>query len=52
MKQEEVFIEFKIFSWFGGRNESMFMRWSDWKGKQEVPSGWSFKIGKWLKRAD
>jgi uncharacterized protein YbdZ (MbtH family) len=25
---------------------------SDWKGKQQLPSGWSFKISRRLRRAD
>ena len=45
------FIECKIFSWFGEKLlKIQDMIWLE--GKQEVPSGWSFKIGTRLKRAD
>ena len=51
MKQEEVFIECKIFSWFWGEM-GQNSRYDLIGRKQEVPSGWSFKIGKRLKRDD
>ena len=50
MKQEGVFIEFKIFSWFGRRYESRFMTWFGWKNMSELSTGWNFKakkIRKW-----
>ena len=44
------FMGIKIFSWFGGRYKSRFMRWFGWKKMSELSTGWSFrasKIRKW-----
>ena len=43
------FMGIKIFSWFGGRYKSRFMRWSGWKKMSELSTRWSFKASKIMK---
>ena len=39
----------KMLSWFGWRYKPIFMRWSGWKERLLLSTGWSFKTSKIMK---